>query len=48
MSVASKIALQVASKTGMRLWQTEVPATLNKNTMVIGIETSMKKIIENG
>lgn len=25
MSVASKIALQIASKTGKKLWQTEVP-----------------------
>lgn len=44
MSVASKIALQIAAKLGKRLWTTEIPASLNKNTMLIGIETSMKKL----
>ncbi|KAL4494440.1 hypothetical protein ABPG72_019850 [Tetrahymena utriculariae] len=44
MSVASKIALQIASKLGRRIWQVETPAGIDQNTMIIGIETSMKKI----
>ncbi|KAL4512578.1 hypothetical protein ABPG72_020415 [Tetrahymena utriculariae] len=44
MSVASKIALQIASKLGRRVWQVETPAGIDQNTMIIGIETSMKKI----
>ncbi|KAL4470825.1 hypothetical protein ABPG73_000085 [Tetrahymena malaccensis] len=44
MSVASKIALQIASKLGRRIWQVETPAGIDKNTMIIGIETSMKKL----
>nr|AAQ74967.1 Twi2p [Tetrahymena thermophila] len=44
MSVASKIALQIASKLGRRIWQVETPTGIDKNTMIIGIETSMKKI----
>ncbi|KAL4438115.1 hypothetical protein ABPG74_016894 [Tetrahymena malaccensis] len=44
MSVVSKIILQIASKLGVRLWSVEVPKGINPNTMIIGIETSMKKI----
>ncbi|KAL4483007.1 hypothetical protein ABPG74_019033 [Tetrahymena malaccensis] len=44
MSVASKIALQIASKIGKRIWQVETPAGIDPNTMIIGIETSMKKV----
>ncbi|EAR94948.1 piwi-like Twi9p protein (macronuclear) [Tetrahymena thermophila SB210] len=44
MSVASKIALQIASKLGRRIWQVETPRGIDKNTMIIGIETSMKKV----
>jgi aubergine-like protein len=47
MSVASKISLQIAAKTGARLWKISIPKDINKNTMLIGIETSMKKISEN-
>ncbi|KAL4436259.1 hypothetical protein ABPG74_015850 [Tetrahymena malaccensis] len=43
-SVASKIVLQIASKLGYRIWSVEKPDGINKNTMLIGIETSMKKI----
>ncbi|KAL4480518.1 hypothetical protein ABPG72_022273 [Tetrahymena utriculariae] len=44
MSVASKIALQIASKLGGTIWSVEIPKGINPNTMIIGIETSMKKI----
>ncbi|KAL4470488.1 hypothetical protein ABPG74_012099 [Tetrahymena malaccensis] len=44
MSVTSKIALQIASKLGKRIWQVETPAGVDQNTMVIGIETSLKRI----
>lgn len=44
MSVASKIALQIASKLGKKVWKVDVPAGMNPNTMIIGIETSMKKL----
>ncbi|EAR84853.1 piwi-like Twi9p protein (macronuclear) [Tetrahymena thermophila SB210] len=43
-SVASKIALQIASKLGKRIWSVETPVGINQNTMIVGIETSMKKI----
>lgn len=47
MSVASKISLQIASKKGKKLWQTQVPQGLvGKNAMLIGIETSMKRIAD--
>lgn len=47
MSVASKIVLQIASKLGNQIWATERPKELAKNTMLVGIETSMKCILQN-
>ncbi|EGR31382.1 PIWI domain protein [Ichthyophthirius multifiliis] len=44
MSVVSKIVLQIASKLGYQLWTTEKPKEISKNTMIIGIETSIKNV----
>lgn len=44
MSICSKIALQIAAKLKKRLWKVESASEISLHTMIIGIETSRKKV----
>ena len=42
LSICRKIVLQIAAKMGLELWRVEIPKSLPKHTMLIGIDVYHK------